>query len=263
MDTYDLIMLGVLLGATLFGAWKGFAWQIAATASIVVSYFVAYEFRGALAPHMPVDAPLNIFVAMFVLYVGTSFAIWMGFRFVSQVIENVKLKEFDRQIGALLGLGSGIALCLVITFFSLTLLGEEKRHTICQSRSGLYIAKVIDQVHTMMPTEVHDVIGPYLHSLDNKLNHDHHDGDPPRGSGSFGGGGLDSSRFSPRRIPLNVEREGGERDSLERRGGGGGDLESRAGERRDVNRDTAGDTGFKIRFGDRDYQIRLRTDSGE
>ena len=93
METYDIIMLVVLLSATLFGAWKGFAWQVAATASILLSYFVAYEFRGALAPKLPVDPPLDVFVAMLILYIGTSLLVWLGFRYVSEMINKVKLKE--------------------------------------------------------------------------------------------------------------------------------------------------------------------------
>ena len=48
---------------------------------------------------------------MFVLYLLTSLAIWIVFRFISSVIERVKLKEFDRQMGALFGLAKGHSCC--------------------------------------------------------------------------------------------------------------------------------------------------------
>ncbi len=44
METYDICMLLVLVAATVFGAYKGMAWQIASLASLVVSYFVALRF---------------------------------------------------------------------------------------------------------------------------------------------------------------------------------------------------------------------------
>ena len=260
METYDIIMLVVLLAATLFGAWKGFAWQVAATAAIVLSYFVAYEFRGVLAPKLPVDPPINVFVAMLILYIGTSLVIWLGFRFVSEMINKVKLKEFDRQVGALLGLASGVALCMVITFFAVTILGESQRQNICQSRSGFYIAKVIDRVHTLMPHEVHEVIGPYLHSLDKKLQ-----------DGSEGSGGmeldLDTTRLSPRRMPLSIDRnEAGSDPSKDDRNGG--ELPRRPRPSRDRPSRDSGQGAqppksdsdapdLKIRFGDRDYGIRF------
>jgi membrane protein required for colicin V production len=259
VETYDIIMLITLLGATLFGAWKGFAWQVAATSSIVVSYFVAYEFREALAPHLPVDPPVNVFLAMLILYAGTSLVIWLGFRFVSELINKVKLKEFDRQIGAVLGLASGVALCLVITFFAMTLLGETQRQNICDSRSGFYITKVISQVHTLMPHEVHEVIGPYLHSLDKKLQHNGDEG-ATHGSGDLNSRGLDI-RLSPRRIPLSIEGEGKD-DRDNGTDTNPNDLPRRvrpinSGQGSQLPKSNSDDPELKIRFGDRDYGIRF------
>ena len=39
MQIYDLIMITVLIAAMVFGAWKGFVWQLASLSSLVVSYF--------------------------------------------------------------------------------------------------------------------------------------------------------------------------------------------------------------------------------
>ena len=44
MQPYDIVMIVVLAGATLFGFWKGMAWQIASLASLVLSTFVAWHF---------------------------------------------------------------------------------------------------------------------------------------------------------------------------------------------------------------------------
>ena len=49
MQYYDILMLSVVLGATVWGAWKGLAWQIASLASMVVSYYVALRFRDPVA----------------------------------------------------------------------------------------------------------------------------------------------------------------------------------------------------------------------
>src|SRR5687767_3696119 len=84
MQTYDMMMLVVLVGATVFGFWKGMAWQIASLASLIVSYFAALRFSEQLAPVFGQQAPLNRFVAMAAIYVGTSFFIWTLFRFISK-----------------------------------------------------------------------------------------------------------------------------------------------------------------------------------
>lgn len=169
MDTYDIFMIVVLAGATIFGAWKGMAWQLASLASLVVSYFVALQFSTQLAPMFGQQAPWNRFVAMLVLYVGTSAAIWLLFRFVGGAIDRMKLKEFDHQIGALFGLAKGVLLCVAITLFAVSLLPEPQRGVILESKSGFYIARLLDKAHAVMPEEIHDVVHPYLERAHERL----------------------------------------------------------------------------------------------
>ena len=110
---------------------------------------------------------------MLVLYVATSFAIWLAFQLVRGGIDRAKLKEFDQQLGAVFGLIKGVVLCVVITFFAVTLLGEDLRRKVIDSRSGLYIARLIDRADRLMPHEIHEFLDPYLNELDERL------GQPP------------------------------------------------------------------------------------
>lgn len=169
MQAYDLIMLIVLAMATIFGAIKGFAWQLASIASVIVSYIVAYRFRFELSEMIQAAPPWNQFLAMLILYVGTSFVIWIAFRLLSSTIDRVRLKEFDRHLGAGFGFVKGLIYCLLITMFAMSLLGEDQQRAICQSRSGFYIATALDKGVGVLPKEIHDVVGPYLASLDDKL----------------------------------------------------------------------------------------------
>ncbi|MEX2558846.1 MAG: CvpA family protein [Pirellulales bacterium] len=168
MQGYDIAMLTVLVGATLFGAFKGMAWQLASLSSLVVSYLVALKFSGTLAPYLSEREPWNRFAAMLLLYLGTSLLIWMAFRLVSGVIDRVKLKEFDRQIGGLFGAAKGVLLCVAITFFAVTL-SASGRQMVLESRSGYYIAVLIDRADPIMPREIHEVLGPYLEELEEQL----------------------------------------------------------------------------------------------
>lgn len=170
MQAYDLIMLVVLAMATIFGAIKGFAWQVASLASIVVSYLVAVNFRFDLAERIQAAPPWNQFLAMLILYVGSSFIIWVAFRLLSGAIDQVRLKEFDRHLGAVFGLAKGAIYCLLITMFAMTLLGPKQQEAICQSQSGYTIAQALDNAGGVLPKELHDVVGPYLASLDEKLH---------------------------------------------------------------------------------------------
>jgi membrane protein required for colicin V production len=170
METYDLIMLAVLAAATIFGFWKGFAWQVASIASIVVSYFAALKFADRLAPMISKNEPSNKFVAMLVIYAGTSLAIWMIYRAVGGAIDRVKLHEFDRQMGALIGFAKGVLFCIGITFFAVTILGKTQRDQIIASRSGKYIVQVLDKADAVAPPEIKKVIGPLIDKVNERLD---------------------------------------------------------------------------------------------
>ncbi|MGN6547788.1 MAG: CvpA family protein [Aureliella sp.] len=213
MQAYDLIMLVVLAMATIFGAIKGFAWQVASLASIVVSYLVAVNFRFDLAKVIQAAPPWNLFLAMLILYVGTSFVIWVGFRVLSGMIDQVRLKEFDRHIGAAFGLAKGLIYCLLITMFAMTLLGPKQQEAICQSRSGFYIASALDSAGGVLPKELHDVVGPYLEQLDQKLHHHPATGattaDGNLWPNNWSGAGVDSNSNPGGAVPAGANQEQG------------------------------------------------------
>lgn len=180
MQSYDLIMIIVLAAAALFGAWKGFVWQLASVASMVASYIVAYQFREPLAAQLTTQfqapAPWNMFLSMLILFLGTGIAVWIGFGLIHKTIDQLKLKDFDRQIGAAVGLVKGGLICIIITFFGLMLLGDNEKKTIVNSHSGRLIAKVIHQAEPVLPREVHTVLDPYLQKLEDQLDPGLHPG---------------------------------------------------------------------------------------
>lgn len=169
MQSYDLFMIVVLVAATIRGLWKGLVWQLASLASIVLSYWVAYQFRDQVAQHIGATPPWNVFLSMLILYLGTSLLVWILFRYVRAFIDNLKLESFDRQIGAILGAAKGVVLCVIITLFAVTLSSEPQQRAIIESRSGYYIAHLLNKAHAIMPSEIHDVLHVQLHKLDESL----------------------------------------------------------------------------------------------
>lgn len=171
IQPYDIVMLAVLAATLVFGIWKGVAWQIAALASVVLSAAVAVHCSAAVTPYMSFSEhePWNRFLAMLVLYVVTAGAIWIFFRFVAGVIDRLKLKEFDRQLGAMFGLAKGLLYCVIITFFAVTL-SESSRQAVLQSRSGDLIARGIRNANPILPDDVRDWLGKYIDELDERLN---------------------------------------------------------------------------------------------
>jgi len=88
---------------------------------------------------------------------------------VSGVIDRVKLREFDRQLGALFGLAKGVLFCLVITFFAVTL-SESARQMVLKSHSGDAIARLTRNAKGILPEDIRAVVGKYIDELDQKLD---------------------------------------------------------------------------------------------
>ena len=153
------------------------AWQVASLASIVASYFVALHVPpAARRQFINASPPWNMFLSMLILFLGTALVVWIGFNLVAELIEQVKLKEFDRQLGAMFGAAKGVLLCVLITLFSVALLSEPQRQAICNSKSGYYIAVLLDQADAVIPSELHQVLDPYIDRLDQQVPHEHTEG---------------------------------------------------------------------------------------
>lgn len=165
MSLYDIAMIIVFLGAIWFGYWKGLAWQVASVASIALSYFVAITFPDAITPYISAEAPFNRFAAMLILFVGTSLIVWTLFASISKSLKKMELKGFDRQAGAILGAFKGAVLCMVITMFAFSLLGDKARDAIHQSKSGYYVVNGIDQLPSVLPTDVYDYVHKYVENF--------------------------------------------------------------------------------------------------
>ena len=169
MATYDILVLIVLAATTCLGALKGFAWQVASLTALFASYLVAYKFRLVVGQWLPIAAPMNTLVAMLLLYVSCSLAIWFAFHQLRKLIDRVKLKDFDKQMGALFGLLKGAAICTVVTLFAIALLGERVGDAILSSYSGRWMARGADHLEAVLPAEFQEVVEPILDRIDDRL----------------------------------------------------------------------------------------------
>lgn len=168
VEGYDLVMIGILAVAALLGYFKGMVWQLAWIAGIVASSFVALRFAPQFAHLFGQQEPWNRFLAMLALYVGTSLAVWIVFRLVSGFINAIHLSAFDHQLGLLLGLAKGALLCIVVTFFAVTL-APDYRHQIVASRSGRFVAELIVRADTYLPKEIHDTVEPFVDQFERQF----------------------------------------------------------------------------------------------
>ena len=180
---YDLLVLGILGLSTVRGAARGFVWQLASISALILCFAFAETFSLGLAPYIGVRPPLNRWIAMLVLYLVLSFLAFATARKLRDWIERARFVEYDRHLGAIFGFVKGVTICLVMTFFVVTL-SEKVRAQVLDSHSGHMAALVMDRLHPVMPAELHDVLEPYIHQLDRPglhllhtpHRHDSHDG---------------------------------------------------------------------------------------
>jgi membrane protein required for colicin V production len=177
IEGYDLMMLGILAAAAVLGYFKGFVWQVAWIAGIAASGFVAVRFAGVVAPFIGQQPPWNRLLAMLALYVATSMVVWLLFRVVSGLIDAIHLSAFDHQLGLLFGLAKGALLCLVITFFAVTL-APGFRGQILGSHSGQFVAGLIGRADEFLPPEIVELVEPFVRQFEDQLGNRNAAGGP-------------------------------------------------------------------------------------
>lgn len=166
LGIYDALVAVLIGGAAFFGWRKGLATQVASILSIGVSYFVAVRFRGQFSGMIDAEPPWDTVAAMLILYLGTSMLIWILFRQVRASIERMKLREFDRQMGFVFGGIKGLVLAGIVTMFAFSLMGNEQRQAILESKSGYWIAKFMVTANSVMPPEIQQFVAQYLGPLE-------------------------------------------------------------------------------------------------
>jgi len=152
----------------VLGYFKGIVWQLAWIAGIAASSFLALRFGTALAPFFGQQAPWNRLIAMLAIYVGTSLAVWLVFRVVSGAINAVHLSAFDHQLGLVFGLAKGALICIVVTFFAVTL-APAYRHQIVSSRSGRLVAEIIVRADEMLPPTIAEPVQPFVKQFEDQF----------------------------------------------------------------------------------------------
>ncbi len=168
VEGYDLVMIGILAVASVLGYFKGIVWQLAWIAGIFASSFVAFRYGTPLASFFGQQAPWNRLAAMLALYAATSIAVWLIFRVISGAINAVHLSAFDHQMGLLLGMAKGVLLCVVVTFFAVTL-APAYREQIVASQSGRLVAELIVRADVYLPKDVHETVDPFVKQFESEL----------------------------------------------------------------------------------------------
>ena len=167
MPIFDTIVLLIILICAFSGWRKGLASQIASIVSLAASCFVATNYPGFLASKIDAVPPWNNYAAMLILFLGTSIIIWLIFRRINSTIDEMKLGDFDHQLGAIFGGAKGFILASLVTLFAIGFLNESTRASIInQSKSGAIIATFLHRVRPYVPARALTYTAPFFDRLD-------------------------------------------------------------------------------------------------
>ena len=162
---YDLVVAALLLFCLVRGARKGFVWQLAAIAAVVLCFAFAETVSVAVAPYLNLNPPLNRWVSMLLLYIACSFVCFAAARGLKNGLEKAKFEDYDRHLGGLFGLLKGAAIAVIVTFFAVTL-SEKLRPTVLTSYSGHAAAVAMHHLSPVFPEELGKVLQPYLKNFE-------------------------------------------------------------------------------------------------
>ena len=169
MQIYDTIMLVVVATAAFLGWRKGMVSQVGAIVSLFASFFVASTFYRQAAMHVNAPAPWNEWAAAGGLYLGTALIVWVFFKSIRSSIERMKMKDFDHQMGGLLGGIKGIAIACAVTLFAVNLLTPSMRTPIVESKAGGIVSRLVHTVGPFMPQRMQPFLVQYVQRLDEAI----------------------------------------------------------------------------------------------
>ncbi len=173
---YDILVLAILIFFTVRGAARGMVWQLAGIVGIVLCFVFADAISAFAGPYVQLEPPLNNWVILFGAYIAFTFVAFILAGRIEEYLTRVKLKEFDRHLGAVFGFVKGVVLCLIMTFLVVTV-SEDARVALKQSRSGIAAARIVKVVHPYLPILPDDLIialEKYIHLLDENGAEEHY-----------------------------------------------------------------------------------------
>ncbi len=164
---YDALMLLLIFVGVIQGAWRGMAWQLAPIASLVLGYIISYPLSISMAQYFG-KPPLNRLWAMIAIYLLVSLFVYMVARSIRHSLEKLKLIEFDRHLGALLGGVKAVLFSVAITIGLITV-SDQAREVILKSESSTIAARLMNTISPILPEQLNALVEPYVKNLNDHL----------------------------------------------------------------------------------------------
>jgi uncharacterized membrane protein required for colicin V production len=160
MTGYDAAMAVVVILGMIRGAWRGFTWQVASIASLILGYAAAHAGSAQLASHLPGEPEVQRVLAMGLIYVAVSGGIFALAWMIRGTIRKLKFEAYDRHLGTLLGGIEGVGVGMLATLF-LVSLAPALRQPVFSSPTGHLVGEVMNNLGPVLPPEVRQVLAPH------------------------------------------------------------------------------------------------------
>lgn len=156
MAALDWVLLVVLLGSVLIGAWRGLVFEVLSLASWVLAFIAARlwgETVGTWLPMQDVDEGLRTGAGFVIAFIAALFALGVVIWLIGKLVTMVGLRPFDRALGALFGAVRGLLLLVLIALvFLLTPMRESQIWN--TSVLAPYLVSAVSVLRPWMPQEM-------------------------------------------------------------------------------------------------------------
>jgi membrane protein required for colicin V production len=160
MTIYDAVMAIVVVLGMVRGAWRGFTWQMASIASLVLGYTAAHSGSAQFASYLPGEPEVQRVLAMAVIYIVVSGGIFGIAWMIRGTLRKLKIEAYDRHLGMLLGGLEGVGVGMLATMFVVSV-APAARQPIFSSPTGRVVGTVMSSLGPVLPIEVRKVLAPH------------------------------------------------------------------------------------------------------
>ena len=160
MTGYDAAMAIVVILGMIRGAWRGFTWQVASIASLILGYTAAHTGSAQAASYLPGEPVVQRVLAMALIYVAVSGGIFGLAWMIRGTIRKLKFEAYDRHLGTLLGGIEGVGVGMLATLF-LVSVAPSLRQPVFSSPTGHLVGALMNNLGPVLPAEVRKVLAPH------------------------------------------------------------------------------------------------------
>ena len=117
MAPVDWIMLAIVLGSVLLGAWRGLVFEVISVAGWFAAFIVSQLYAPEAAAWLPMAGatePMRYAAGFVLIFVLVLFAVGLVAWLVKRIVEAVGLRPIDRVLGAAFGVFRGVLLLLAV-----------------------------------------------------------------------------------------------------------------------------------------------------